>query len=229
MQPTRSQRVHFPILCQPVLVFVWLDYMGAELGPLFDGTNPRAEKDLPMDFVVYFTEFRNPKPSTVATYLSAIRWVHLANGFPDPLLGKPRLVLARRAMKRLAGAVKGKLPVTPDMLHLIRASLDLTNAREAVVWGGLTTAFFFLLRSAEYCDDPSKALQIGDVQFFNQGQPTTDGQIADEVVICIRSSKTDQGRTGAMRNAYATDNDLCPVKAIARVMDLRRDQGALGG
>ena len=204
----------------------WVAQRGATLGPILDGSQPLQEEDLLMDFIVYQVEVRGLKHSTISGYMSAIRWVHLANGFDDPTANKPRLRMARRAIKRLTGEVKGKLPVTPDMLKHIGSNLAMDEAKHAVTWAGLNLAFFFVLRSAEYCDDPIKALQVGDVQFFKEGEPTDDLEQADELVIFIRSSKTDQTRKGARRNAYKTGSLLCPVVAAAKVMRLRQSMGA---
>ena len=87
-------------------------------------------------------------------------------------------------------------------------------------------AFFFLLRSSEYCEDPTKALRVGDVQFSWNGVSQTGGRGADEVLICIKDSKTDQGGQGALLTAYATGDILCPVTVAAKVVEMRRSMGA---
>jgi len=117
---------------------------------------------------------------------------------------------------------------------MIGESLDLSDQKEATLWAGLCLAFFFLLRSSEYCVadgvySADKALQVGDVRFFLKGTPTDNWEEADELVLFIRSSKTDQAGEGALRNAYATGTTLCPVKAAARVMRLRQAAGAGDG
>ena len=63
-----------------------------------------------MDFLIYQSECRRLKHGTISGYLSAIRWVRLANGHGDPLQAKPRPGLMRRAIKRISGPVKAKLP-----------------------------------------------------------------------------------------------------------------------
>ncbi|KAJ1456665.1 hypothetical protein M885DRAFT_563773 [Pelagophyceae sp. CCMP2097] len=91
----------------------------------------------------------------------------------------------------------------------------------------------FLLRSSEYAAssgffDVKRVLLVGDVEFFLSDQPEADWWKADEVVICIRASKTDQRGLGVLRNAYATGKDLCLVWAAAVVMDLRGLDGGDG-
>lgn len=176
--------------------------------------------------MIYQSECRRLTHGTISGCLSAIRWVHLANGYGDPLQAKPRLSLMRRAIKRISGPVKAKLPVTPDMLRLIGESLDLSDPKSIVVWAGLVLAFFFLLRSSEYCEDPTKALRVGDVQFSCSGVSRAGGRGADEVLICIRDSKTDHGGQGALLTAYATGDMLCPVTVAAKVVEMRRGVGA---
>jgi hypothetical protein len=206
---------------------VVVNVFGSTIGPMLEGRDVRAEENLLLDLLVYYVDVKNYAASTIAGYLSAVRWVHVANGFEDPMQNKPRLTLARRAVKRLKGEVKGKLPVSPDMLRKIKETLDFGQAKDVMLWGGLMLAYFFLLRSSEYAAssgffDVRRALVVGDLEFFLLGQPVADWWSADEVVICIRASKTDQMRLGVLRNAYATGAALCPVWAAAMVMDLRR-------
>ena len=61
---------------------------GSTVGPWLDGTSPRAEEDLLLDFLVYLRFVRNFVYSTICGYLCAVRWVHLSHGFVDPLLEK---------------------------------------------------------------------------------------------------------------------------------------------
>lgn len=206
---------------------VVVNVFGSMVGPILEGRDVRAEENLLLDLLVYYADVKKYAASTIAGYLSAIRWVHVANGFEDPLQDKPRLALARRAVKRLKGESKGKLPVSPDMLRVIKKTLDFRLPRDVMLWGGLMLAYFFLLRSSEYAAssgffDVKRALLVGDIEFFLLGQPEADWWKADEVVICIRASKTDQKGLGVLRNAYATGKDLCPVWAAAVVMDHRR-------
>jgi hypothetical protein len=206
---------------------VVVNVLGSTVGPILEGRDVRAEENLLLDVLVYYADVKGYAASTIGGYLSAIRWVHVANGFEDPMQGKPRLALARRAVKRLKGGSAGKLPVSPDMLRAIKKTLDFRLPKDVMLWGGLMLAYFFLLRSSEYAAssgffDVKRALLVGDVEFFLRGQPVEDWHAADELVVCIRASKTDQTRIGVLRNVYATGKDLCPVWAAAAVMDLRR-------
>ena len=112
------------------------------------------------------------------------------------------------------------------MLRLIGESLDLSGPSSIVVWAGLILAFFFLLRCSEYCEDPTKALRVGDAQFSCNGISQTGGRGADGVLICIKDSKTDQGGQGAQLTAYSTGDILCPVTVAAKVVEMRRSMGA---
>jgi hypothetical protein len=212
---------------------VVVNKLGSTVGPWLEGgENRRAEEDLLLDVVVYYALVCNFAYSTVAGYLYAVRWVHLSHGFADPLLGKPRLTLACRAVKLKSGACKGKLPASPDMVMRLHDGFDFSDVFHLFLWAAIVLAFFFLLRSSEYASsgghfDVSRGLLVGDVQFFLRGAPIQEGfHLADEVVLCIRASKADQNGLGVLRNAYATGRPLCPVIAAARVKKLRVEAGA---
>jgi len=126
---------------------------------------------------------------------------------------------------------QGKLPVSPDMLRWIWGGLDITTDFGVFLWGALMLAFFFLLRSSEYASsqghfDTSRALLKGDVTFFRAGVPVTNYHLADEVVLCIRGSKTDQQHLGVLRNSYKTGEVLSPVVSAAAVMSRLDARGA---
>ena len=77
-----------------------------------------------------------------------------------------------------------------------------------------------LLPSINGEDPMNRALRPADVAFFSRGQPTI-GAKADEVVVQIRSSKTDQYGRGQTRSHHRSGGDLCPVEALAALQVLQ--------
>ena len=77
-----------------------------------------------------------------------------------------------------------------------------------------------LLPSINGEDPMNRALRPADVAFFSHGQPTI-GAKADEVVVQIRSSKTDQYGRGQTRSHHRSGGDLCPVEALAALQVLQ--------
>ena len=83
--------------------------------------------------------------------------------------------------------------------------------------------WFFLLRSGEaLVSDASpwhtdRVITGADVIPRRNGARVRDFADADEVVLHIKGSKTDQYNTGCTRNLYRTGGDVCPVEACRRI------------
>ena len=114
-------------------------------------------------------------------------------------------------------------PVTPQMLRWIRIGLrPETSLDSAVLWAALLLGFFFLLRASEYLapegsEDTTKGLRGVDVVPRSQGMPHRSFASADEVVLTIRGSKTDQLNEGNVKNHFRADGELCVVEALQHV------------
>ena len=84
----------------------------------------------------------------------------------------------------------------------------------------------FMLRASELLphgdgSDPlDRAIRPADVAFYKGGQACL-GTVADEVVIQVRSSKTDQFGRGQARSHHRSGGDLCPVEALATLQALQ--------
>ena len=98
--------------------------------------------------------------------------------------------------------------------------MGLTVPDQAMVKGALLTGWFFTLRASELLphgdgSDPlDRAIRPADVAFYKGGQACL-GTVADEVVIQVRSSKTDQFGRGQARSHHRSGGDLCPVEAAS--------------
>ena len=153
-------------------------------------------------------------PGTVLQRLFAIRQTHLAAGYMDPLEGRKRVWLAVKGLKRRYGAGRRKLPVTPA----IRGTLaPETQPDDAILWAALNLDFFYLMRVGEYAHsggwDTRTVLTPADLRPQRGGVPC-EYREAEELLLYFKKSKADQEGAGAMRNHYATGEDLCPVQAM---------------
>ena len=93
---------------------------------------------------------------------------------------------------------------------------------------------FFLLRSSEYLvethtDLNKRGLRGSDIEARSGGLPCASFAQADEVVLTIRGSKTDQLNRGQTRNHFclaagAVDCELCVVQALADLELLAPDR-----
>ena len=68
------------------------------------------------------------QPSTVKSYLSAVRSLHVMMGLDNPLVNHPRVQLVLRGIKRLQGNNRRlRQPITPELLLLFRDKLNLSS------------------------------------------------------------------------------------------------------
>jgi hypothetical protein len=130
-----------------------------------------------------------------------------------------------KAAKKESGPANPKLPVPPDMIRKIMADLDTDREVDRVLRASIVTMYSFLLRRSEAVAtelgfDPSMALLVGDVVFYKQGVPLTSNfSTADEVLIVIKGSKTDQQRQGVSRSLYKEGHDVCVVTVLGELYD----------
>ena len=184
------------------------------------------EEDL-ITFVVYLAKLFGRTYSTLQQKLYAIRYAHLVAGYNDPVLHRKRLWTTLAGLRRQQDPTQRKLPATPRMLKWLKQYLKqeagLKPGDAAAVWGAIMIGFFFMLRASEYlvrpqiADSASKVIRGQDVCGRLENADVEKFWSADEVVVQIKSSKTDQYNEGCTRNHYRTRAELCPVEALAEL------------
>ena len=93
---------------------------------------------------------RSVQHSSIKVYLSAVRSLHIEEGFPNPLVNCLRLQRVVRGIKRTLGSSQvQRLPITDEILLIIFNSLDLSLPDHSMFWAACTLAYFGFLRSAE--------------------------------------------------------------------------------
>ena len=168
--------------------------------------------------------------STIKTRLAAIRALHVNLGLDDPMASMKRVDLLLQGYTRLRGSPMRRYPVTPQMLRWIRtgfrpeASLD-----SAVLWAALLLGFFFLPRASEYLapeagEGAAKGVRGVDVVPRFQGSTVRSFALADEGVLTIRGSKTDQLNEGNVKNHFRADGVLGVIEALQHVQSRAPEQ-----
>lgn len=156
---------------------------------------------------------------TIKVYLSAIRFLHIAEGEGDPFQ-RPhhRLQYVLQGIKRTE-AEKGierreRLPISPDILRKLKMVWEADRPPgTTMLWAACCLGFFGFLRSGEMTApasnhyDPSCHLTRADI--------AVDKPQCPEVMrVKIKQSKTDPFRQGIELFIGKTSSDICPVKAM---------------
>ena len=102
--------------------------------------------------------------SSIKVYFSAIRSLHIDQGFLDPLENCLQLQPLLRGIKRHQGStLPHRQPVTSHLMRFIQRSLDTHNSEHVMLLG-----FFGFLRAGEFTVnstfDPSIHLTVQDFQ-----------------------------------------------------------------
>ena len=82
--------------------------------------------------------------ASVRSYLSAVRFLHISQGFRDPMVGKLQLDLLLRGVRRWKPGLKDKrLPVTPLILEKVYSSLNRYPGRyeNKLLWAACCLGF----------------------------------------------------------------------------------------
>jgi integrase len=142
----------------------------------------------------------------------------------------PLLSMFRKGLKRMRGAPKRKLPVTPKLLLEVynNGGLDLESWDGALTWFGMLMGFYFLLRSSEYLRKGAEPDEFKCVRWRNvtwaRNHSTEDapqGVPCDEVVLFHEYSKNDFLGQGTDNNTKRNkDRRLCIPTLLNKLREL---------
>ena len=172
-------------------------------------------------------------PSSIKSYLSAIRHLHLAMHLPDPKIGEmARLEQVIKGSKcefaKLKPGTRERLPITPELLLKMRKvwEKESTSFDNIMLWAASCLCFFGFLRAgeltvpteAEY--DAGVHLNFADVAVDSKCNPSL-------LRVHIKASKTHPFRKGIYIFIGSTENDFCPVKAMLAYLARRGPKAGL--
>ena len=158
--------------------------------------------------------------STIRVYLSAVRSLHIQEGFQDPLIRCLRIPLVLKGLRRIKSSSREpKMPITPLILYVIKGHLDLSKFEDSMLWAACGSAFYGFLRASEFTTSAealsmNKYMSIKDLSIDDPSSPQV-------VFIKLRFSKTDQFGQGWVVNLARMDSDICPVAALMKYLWLR--------
>ena len=161
--------------------------------------------------------------SSIKTYLSAVRYLQVANGLPEPRASSmPKLDLVERGIRRVKSLQPGgrpRLPITPSILRQLRALWSRRAHDYDVVlsWAACCTAFFGFFRIGELTEQSMRScngVEVSDVSVDSRENPSM-------VKIHLHRSKTDQFGRGISTYLGTTGDELCPVSALIAYLAVR--------
>ena len=184
------------------------------------------------DILCYFATFlaQSVQHGTIKSYLAAVKHLHFQNNLDLPLHKFSRLQYLLRGIKRSQGTSNYvRKPVTTTHLNLFYNLLQPLHHQSSqdskMLWAAICLAFFGFMRISEFtCDtafDKKHHLAASDVTF----QPSI---LKPEFIqVHLKSSKTDPFRKGILLTIGATNNHLCPVRAMLNYISASPKNGPL--
>jgi hypothetical protein len=161
------------------------------------------------------------KVASIKVYLSAVRALHIEQGYTDPMKDCLRLQRVLKGIKRSQGASPDtRLPVTPIILRSIFHHLDMGTYDDVMFWAACCLAYFGFLRSSEFTVPNATAfsshlhLSVNDVTVDQRVDPS-------QIQVNIKVSKTDPFRQGCIIALGQGRSPLCPVEAVLSYLSIR--------
>ena len=158
------------------------------------------------------------KGSTIRVYLSAVRSLHVEEGYGNPMDNYLRVKQALRASDRISPNPTRKMPITLDILSKMH-SLIGSSTRDKMIWAAFTLSFFGCLRAAEVTISdkfrPSADLCREDVTFIDN--------IDDPFMsIHIKTSKTDKTSLGFNVIVACVPHTACAYCAMSTYLSTQK-------
>lgn len=192
----------------------------AQLGKIHPSGSPCPTDEWTL--CLFATSLANSvRQATIKVYLSAVRSLHVDQGFPDPLLNCLRLQRVLRGIKRSQGdSSRQRLPVTASLMFTIFHSLDLTIQDHSMFWAACTLAYFGFLRSSEFTV-PSLA-SFSEEHHLGVADIAVDSPVSPSCLrVRIKASKTDPFRKGCFIHIGRGNSPLCALSAVMAYLELR--------
>jgi hypothetical protein len=187
---------------------------------------PLSQSDL-LEYIGWLMGERKVKASTINSYLSGIRQLHILKGMEPPNIrtGIVRLLLqGKRNMDNIADRKEEKvkrLPITMNVMRLLKEEVRRWNValdQKLLIWAIAAIAFHGAFRihellcriESEY--DPDFTLLTEDMKVKSVGG-AEPGKVLEIKLKCPKESKAGKA---IMIDLYETQGTLCPVKAYER-------------
>lgn len=178
-----------------------------------------------LSFIAWL-DTRGISASTISSYLSAVRQVHLSLGLPIPTIRSDLVQQVLSGKKKLDATTPNlrpiRIPVTPAILRLLKIKISgdgkLSPADKLTYWLLCSLAFHGCFRMGELISrspssfDPRFTLLRSDVDLRRTLIKNTNFSFLE---VTLRSTKTATTATTII-DIFQTNTNICPVKAYTR-------------
>ena len=168
------------------------------------------------EFVTYLADVVHLTPTSIKTYLSAVRSLHIDRGWPDPLQAAPLTQRVLSGVKRIHGMHSrlNRLPITGTVLVRLVRSLQAASWLPIIDRHMLTAACTLAFHGFLRCSEFTTGLSRSSIRVLSSPQP--------HIELRLLASKTDPFRRGATITIGASSGPCCPVSSLARYLDATR-------
>ena len=172
------------------------------------------------EFVAYLADVAKITPTSIKTYLSAVRSLHIDRGWPDPLQLAPLTQRVLAGVKRVHGLHPRRQRLPVSRLTLVRLIEHLRTAPwllptdKLMLTAACTLAFHGFLR----CSELTTGLARSSARII--AAPLR------HIELRVPASKTDPLRRGATIKIGASGGLCCPVSNLSQYLDATRGRPA---
>ena len=184
---------------------------------------PLSEENV-LTFIHWLTFTRGLAGSTIETYLSGVRQMHVARGIEGSYIRSERIKVILRGIKHRDVTEKrrdgreGRKPITQEVLSVLKkriADSDFLGRDQRMIWSVCSTLFHGAFRVHELlCQktgsfDPDFTLLGRDIELA--------GEDGGEVLrIRVKAPKEEKVGKSVIVDVYETGTLLCPVRAFKK-------------
>jgi len=157
---------------------------------------------------------RGVKSSTISSYLSGLRQVHLSKGVDIPLIRSDLISQVLKGQSHL-DSISSKhkptrLPISPTILRILKLEINnspFSKLDKRLTWLLCTLAFHGSFRIIELLSKTKRTFDVTLKPFIHNNSSISI------LSITVKSPKAGRPHTLDIVDVFPTNTDLCPVKA----------------
>ena len=175
------------------------------------GLNPFPPTEASTLRYISHLDILNLRSQTIKVYIAGIDHLCVLKSWDKPSL-LPRVKLLLRAISIKDAPRNSKLPITVDILNIMKPLVLLDRVNGSMFWAAMCVAHFGLLRVSEFTVNTSFD--------HNQHVSLLGATVTkDRITIVVPRSKTDTSNKGFQLNFICNGTNVCPHCALNRYFE----------